>query len=395
MYRRRLSRIHSIDDFRSAARRILPRMVFDYIDGGADSESTVRENRAALDRLRLVPAALVDVRQRSRQVELFGKPSAAPIVIGPTGLLSAFWPDGALHLARAAGRHGIPFVMSNSANVSIEAVAKAGNGRKWFQMYLPHSRDIASDWMVRLAANGFELLELTVDSTVPGQRLRDTRNGFAIPYSWTPRKLLDVALHPEWALRMAPHPVPRPLLTIDGQQGGRRFKTVSEGVGLRLNPGVTWDDVKWLRDKWHGPLVVKGLTDPRAIPAALAAGIDGVVVSNHGGRQLDGGVATIDVLPEFTSGLADKMTVLIDSGFRTGVDILKAVALGARAVQIGRATVYAVATAGEAGADRALSLLEAELDTAMALCGVSALAEITPAWLRRSPANAAWSAPPS
>ena len=376
---RRLARVHSIADFRDAARRVMPRMVFNYVDGGSGSESTLRENEAAFERIRLVSAAPANVAARSQEITLFGRKLPTPLIVAPLGLASSFWTKGELTLARAAAKHGIPFVLSNNASVTLDEAMAAGSGPKWFQLYTPPSRDATKEWARRVKEAGYEAIEVTVDTLVPSRRLRDMRAGFTMPFAWTPRKFLDVALHPEWAARIGPHGAPRPSLMFAlpwGVDGAADMRT-------RLTPALDWDLLRWFRDEWKGTLIVKGLADPRAAKIALDSGMDAVVISNHGGRQLDGAIATIDILPEFVAEVGGKMPILIDSGFRSGTDVVKALALGATAVQLGRAMAYAVATAGEAGAVRALDIVRGELDTAMALCGVARIADLTPALIRR------------
>lgn len=382
---RQLARLHGIADFRDAARRVLPRMVFDYVDGAAGLETTARANRDAFDRVRLVPSGPVDVSRRSTATTLFGAPLALPLLIGPTGLASALWPRGEVALARAAARAGIPFVLANASSVSLEDVRAASDGRQWFQLYLPPERERALPWLDR-ARDRYEAIELTVDTALPGLRNRDMRNTFAMPFRWSAAKLLDIALHPRWACRMAPHgtPLPQLLLTPAGSASGR-FATQGEANRAKLSTSLGWDDVRWLRDQWRGRLLVKGLTDVRHAPQALASGIDGIVISTHGGRQLDGAVSSLEVLPEFVAAIGGRMPILVDSGFRTGSDIAKALALGATAVQIGRPTLYALAVAGEAGVDRALALLAAEFDTAMALCGATDPSKLDAASIRGRP----------
>jgi len=381
---RRLSRIHSIDDFRAAARRALPRMVFDYIDGGAGTESTLRENRAALERVRLVPTAPVDVSRRSQEIELFGRRWSMPVIVAPLGLASAFWPKGELALARAAGRHGIPFVLSNNASVTLEEAATAGDGRKWFQLYVPPSREGTRRWVDSVREAGFDALQITVDTAVPGLRLRDRRRGFSMPFRWTPRRFLDVALHPPYAMRMGRQGIPRPHLMYAIPWAEQEAADPTAMMRNRLTPALDWDLLRWLRDQWKGPLIVKGITDPRQAKNALAAGMDAIVISNHGGRQMDGAVSTIDVLPDFATEIGGRMPILIDSGFRTGTDILKALALGATAVQVGRAAAYALAAAGEDGVHHALALLRAEIDIGMALCGVTTIGALNRDFIRRA-----------
>ncbi len=387
MSSRLLRRAHSIADLRDMARAILPGMVFDALDGGAGAEETLDENRAALRRVGLVPRAPFDVSKRSTAVELFGAPAAFPVAVGPTGLASAFWPNADTALARAAARAGVPFTLSSGAGVTPEEVARTCDGRKWFQLYMPPDRAVVAGWLARVKAAGFELVEVTADAAVPGSRLRDARNGFSMPLRWTPRKAMEIAMRPRWALRLARHGVPVAALKYPPEDGGpvRRTHTRGESLRHRFDPAFDWDAVKWLRDAWKGPLVVKGLSDPRAVEPALAIGIDGIVVSNHGGRQLDGSVASISVLPEFAAAAKGRMTLLVDSGFRSGTDVLKGLALGASAVQVGRATLFGLTVAGEDGAYHALQILRREIDNAMALCGVTAPGQLTPDWVRVRP----------
>jgi (S)-mandelate dehydrogenase len=377
---RRLKHIHAIADFRAAARRILPRMVFDYIDGGAGTESTLIENSAAFERFRLVSAAPADVSKRSLAITLFGRELPMPLIVAPLGLASSFWVKGELALARGAARHGIPWVLSNNASVMLDEAMAAGNGPKWFQLYVPPNREATKTWARLAHEAGFEALQITVDTLVPSRRLRDIRRGFSMPFAWTPAKLFDVATHPDWTRRIGPHGIPRPKLMFAvpwGAEGG------APDMRTRLSPALDWDLIRWFRDEWKKPLMVKGLADPRQAKIALEAGIDAVVISNHGGRQLDGAVATIDILPEFVAEVGGKLPILIDSGFRTGADVVKALALGATAVQIGRPAAWAVATAGEAGVVQAISILKSEIDTAMALCGITRIGDLHPSLIRR------------
>jgi len=371
---------HSIDDLRLAARRVLPRMVFDFADGGAQSESTLHANRAAFERYRLLASGPKDVHSRSTATRLFGAEVKMPLIIGPTGYAGIFWPQGDVALARSAARFGIPFVISHGANVPLEIIAKDGGGRLWLQIYLASLRDRSLQLIRRAQELGFEALEVTVDTAIPGRRLRDIRNGFGMPLTWTPTKLVDVLGHPGWLLRTLRHGIPTPGLME--ASGGKKWATISDFARAQINPAITWEDLKWLRDQWKGILIVKGLLDPEEMPQALAAGYDGVVVSNHGGRQLDGAVSTIDMLCEFVTAAAGRISVLIDSGFRSGTDILRALALGAAGVQVGRPTLYGLAVAGEAGVDRALSIFGQELDIAMALTGLTRPDQATPRLVR-------------
>lgn len=368
---------HSIADLRDLARRALPRMIFDFYDGGADSESTLTGNRAALDAIRLVGSAPVDVSGRSQGTTLFGRPCAMPLIIGPTGLAGAAWPDGDMALARAAGRAGIPFVMSTAGTCSQEEVASAGDGPKWMQLYIFKDRDFSARIVDRAESLGFDAIEVTVDNAVAGKRLRDHRNGFSLPFRWTPAKLAGLFAHPGWALRMARSGPPRLKVMAEGL-GLERMDTIAELMQSQFDPSIGWDDIARLRDRWKKPLIVKGLLDPAHVARAIGVGVDGLVVSNHGGRQLDGAVASVDVLPQFVAEARGRLTLLIDSGFRSGVDIARALALGADAVQVGRATLYALAAGGEEAVHHALGLLKAELDVAQALMGARRISDFHP-----------------
>lgn len=383
MKNRRLRRAHTIADLRNEARRVLPPMVFDTLEGGAGSEETLRENRDALRRVRLVPRAPVNVSKRQTETKLFGKTADFPMAIGPTGLASAFWPNADIALSRAAARAGIPFVMSSGASVTPEELARACDGRKWFQLYMPPDRDVAKSWIDRVAAAGFELIEVTVDGAVPGFRARDARNGFSMPLRWTPAKAWQVATKPGWAMRVARTGVPVAALRYppDGTKP-KRMNTRGESLSGRFDAAFDWEGVKWLRDQWKGPLVLKGVTDPGSVEPALSIGLDGIVVSNHGGRQLDGSVAPMAMLPEFVEAAQNRLTLLVDGGMLTGTDVLKALALGAKGVQIGRATLYGLTVAGEDGAFHALQLFRKEIDNAMALCGVTAPDQLTREFIR-------------
>lgn len=380
------SPVHSIAEYRERARRALPKMIFDFFDGGADGENTLRHNRAALDARRLVGSAPVDVGSRSQEVRLFGRTHAMPLVIGPTGLASAAWPDGDVALARAAGRAGIPFVMSTAGTCTQEQVAAAGTGSKWMQLYIFKDRAFSARIVDKADALGFEAIEVTVDNAVAGKRLRDHRNGFSLPLRWTPAKVASLIAHPGWSLRMARAGEPQLKVMAEGL-GLARTDTIAELMQSQFDPSIGWDDIARLRDRWKKPLIVKGLMDAAHVARALAIGVDGLVISNHGGRQLDGAVSPIEVLPDFVSEAGGRLTLLIDSGFRTGVDIARAMALGADAVQVGRATLYALAAGGEAAVYHALGILKSELDVAQALLGASSIKDFHPRMIRCTDGN--------
>lgn len=366
----------SIGDLRELARRRLPRMVFDYIDGAAGEEETARRNQAAFQRVLLKPEVLVDVSTLSTATRLFGHDVAMPIVVGPTGLNGAAWEDGDLCLARAAAHANIPFVMSTAATVGMRDMDTAAGPLRWFQLYMLKDRGLVREFLQQIASYRFNVLELTVDTAVGGRRNRDIRNGFTLPFRWTLANLFDGARHWRWSLQMVRHGVPSLQVFADLLGSAARGSTISEVMQQQISASFTWNDIAWLREQWQGVLVLKGLGAPEHARLARKVGVDGAVVSNHGGRQLDGAGSTIEALPAFRESAADAMTVLVDSGIRSGVDVAKAIALGADGVQLGRATLYGLAARGEAGVARALEILGHELDSTMALCGARTVTEM-------------------
>ncbi|GAA5232862.1 alpha-hydroxy-acid oxidizing protein [Verticiella sediminum] len=365
----------SIADLRRLAQRRLPRMVFDYLDGGAEDEVSLRANRAAFEALRLQPRLLRDASVRDPRVNLFGREWAMPVAVAPVGLAGVFWPQGDLHTARAAGRAGVPFILSTASSVSLEDVARgAPDTELWFQLYVI-SRRIADALVERALAAGYRTLVLTIDVPVSGYRERDLRNGFAQPFRVTPRTVLDVARHPGWLWRMARHGSPQlaNLATVDAADAESQAALLKR----QMDASFDWHALARLRERWPHRLLVKGVLHPDDARDAFALGVDGLVLSNHGGRQLDGALGALDLLPR-VAALAGGRPVLVDGGVRRGVDVLRALALGASGVLLGRAVQYGLAAGGEAGAGRALALLREELDRAMALCALRQISEIGP-----------------
>lgn len=371
-----LERAACIDDLRALARRNLPTMVFDYIDGAAGSETTAARNRYALEQVLLKPEILIDLTDRTLSSALFGQSVEMPIIIGPTGLNGAYWPKGDLCLARAAKSANIPFVMSTAATVGLDEMSRAAGELRWFQLYMLKDRALVEALLDRLMAHDFQVLELTVDTPIAGRRNRDIRNGFSMPFRWTLRNFVDTACHPAWALSMLR--VGQPILQLFSEAVGAlpRGKTISEVMQQQISGSFTWTDLAWLRNHWKGKLVLKGISSADHVLRALECGVDGVVVSNHGGRQLEGGEASIEYLPPVVKAADRQCTVLIDSGFRSGIDVAKAIALGADGVQLGRAALYALAAGGEVGVQHALKILAAELEQGMALCGACSIAQL-------------------
>ena len=369
---------YSIEDLRRQARRRLPRAVFDFIDGGAEDEITLRDNRAAFARLRLAPKVLRDVSQIDTGTTILGAPSRLPIAVAPTGVVGFGWRGGDIAIARAAAACGIPYCLSTSATASIERIADAAPGRLWFQAYFFLDREFTFGLIERARKAGYEALMVTADLPVGGKRERDYRNDFSVPFRFTARNMLDFASRPAWALDMLLNGVPA-LENLAGlAEPGAGAAKLASSVGRNHDAALDWEVLKRVRDRWPGKLLVKGVSRADDAERAVAAGCDGVIVSNHGGRQLDGAVASLDALPDVVRAVGGKASVLMDGGVRRGVDVVKALACGAQAVLVGRATLYGVCAAGEAGATRALEILGDELVRAMQLCGARNVSEIGP-----------------
>ena len=371
-----LARAISIEDLRRMARQRLPRAVFDFFDGGAEDETSLRGNRAAFERVRLLPRVLVDVAKVDPASELLGGPSALPLAIAPTGGIGAGRAEAELMLARAARAAGVPFTLATPSGVALERIAAEAGGRLWFQLYVVRDRAFREKLVERAKRAGFEALLVTVDLPVSGKRERDPRNGFVTPFKPNWRNSRDVWRKPAWLLGVARHGLPQ-MVHFEGYKFSDVTATdLATAVGREMDASFAWDDLKRLRELWPGKLLLKGVERPDDAERAAAMGCDGLVVSNHGGRQLDGAAATLDALPAVAAAVGTRMAVLLDGGVRRGVDLLKARALGAQGVLVGRATLFGVMAAGEAGARHALGILANEYERAMRLCGVRATREI-------------------
>jgi len=379
-----VSRVINIEDMRRIAKRRLPRAIFDFFDGGAEDEVTLRENCSAFQRIRLLPKVLVNVAEVDMRTTVFGREMPFPIAIAPTGGISAGRIGAEILLARAAKAYGIPFTMATPSAVSIERLANEVGGRLWFQLYAVRDKAFREKLVERAKNSGYEALLLTVDLPVSGKRERDPRNGFHTPYSPNWRNSRDVIFKPAWALEMLRHGLPG-MANLEGYKFSTPKGTdIVTAVGREMDAALDWEYVKRLREIWPGKLLMKGVERPDDAETAAAIGCDGIVVSNHGGRQLDGAAATLDALPAIANAVGKKMTVLLDGGVRRGGDVLKARALGAQAVLCGRATLFGVMAGGEPGARRSLEILSSELERAMKLCGVRSVAEIGPQLLAAS-----------
>jgi len=373
-----VARAWSIDDLRRLAKRRLPRAVFDFIDGGAETESTLRANRAAFERVRFLPRVLIDVSKVDTSTTILGGPSKLPIAIAPTGAVGFGRRGGDIAIARAAAAFGIPYTLSTTATTSIERIAREAPGRLWFQVYVFKRRDFTLGLIERARAADYEAIVVTVDLAVGGKRERDMRNDFSVPFRFTRRNLLDFATRPGWALDMLTRGMPVMENLAGFENEAASSAAIAASVGRNMDPSFDWDGLKAIRDKWPRKLIVKGVERADDTERLAAMGCDGVIVSNHGGRQLDGACATLDALPAVARAAGKRLSVFVDGGVRRGGDAVKAVALGAEAAMIGRATLFGACAGGEPGAVRALEILRDELVRTMQLCGVTRVGAIGP-----------------
>jgi L-lactate dehydrogenase (cytochrome) len=370
---RRLARAASIPDLRLLARRRAPRAVFDYTDGGAGDEISLRRSRAAFARVEFQPRVLQDVSEIDTTTTILGAPAALPFVLAPTGFTRMMHTEGEAAVGRAAERAGVPYALSTMGTTSIERLAAdCPKTRRWFQLYLWRDRAASRDLVARAQEAGYEALVLTVDTPVAGARLRDVRNGLTLPPSLSARTFAEGALHARWWFD---------LLTTEPLEFAslNRFDgTVAELVGQVFDPALTMQDLVWLRENWSGPLVVKGITTVADARAVVDAGADAVVVSNHGGRQLDRAPTPFEQLPAVVDAIGDKAEVYVDGGVMSGGDVVAAVALGARAVLVGRAYLYGLMAGGERGVTRAAEILAKEVAGTLALLGVTRVVDLRP-----------------
>ena len=366
-------------DYRELARRRLPRQLFDYIDGGAYEEATMRANVADLEGVLLRQVVMRDVSVRDPAVEVLGQRLALPIVLAPVGLAGMLARRAEVQAARAAEAAGVPFVESTVSISSVEEVAEATSTAPWFQLYVMRDRSYAEDLMARAQSVGSPVLIVTIDLAVVGARHRDTRNAVVgEPSAWAKlRRGLDLASHPRWIASVALGGRPLTFGNLEkAVPGARSPSAFSDWVDAQFDPSVTWEDVAWVRENWPGRLAAKGVLDPEDARRAANAGVDGVVVSNHGGRQLDSVSSTARALPAIVDAVGDEVEMLVDGGVRTGLDVVKMIALGARAVLVGRPWAWAVAARGEAGVRHMLEVMKADIDTALALTGQTSIAAV-------------------
>lgn len=365
--------ILSIDDLRKLAKKRLPRAIFDYAAGGAYEERTLLRNTVDLDAMTFRQRVMIDVSNVSLDTTLLGQLVSMPLAIGPTGLAGLFHADGEILAARAAAACGIPYCMSTMSICSIEDVRAATQRPFWFQQYLMKDRGFNLELIQRAAAAQCSALMLTLDLQVLGERRRDPRNGLTIPPRLTLRNALDIATKPVWALKVL-FGKRRSFGNLMGRIGGQSgIGTLAEWTATQFDASANWRDVEWVRSRWPGKLILKGVLDAEDARLGVAAGADAIVVSNHGGRQLDGAPSSISVLREVVEAVDGRCEVMFDGGIRSGQDIAKALALGARGALIGRSFLYALAAAGEAGVIKAVEIMRKELSVTLALTGTSTI----------------------
>ncbi|MHB1110994.1 MAG: alpha-hydroxy acid oxidase [Devosia sp.] len=364
-----LDRLLTIDDLKRRAKRRVPKMFFDYADSGAWTEGTYRANEEDFGKIKFRQRVAVNLENRSLATTMLGQPVSMPVALAPTGLTGMQIADGEIKAARAAEKFGVPFTLSTMSICSIEDIAENTEKPFWFQLYVMRDRKFIERLIDRARAAKCSALVLTMDLQILGQRHKDLRNGLSAPPKFTPRFVFEMAIKPRWALGMLGTRRHTFRNIVGHVESAGDLSSLSVWTNSQFDPTLNWKDVGWIKDRFGGPVIVKGVLDPEDARLAVSAGADAIIVSNHGGRQLDGAPSTIQVLPEIVDAVGDRTEVLFDSGIRSGQDVLKALALGAKGTFIGRAFLYGLGAGGQAGVTRALSIIRNETDTTMALLG--------------------------
>ena len=367
----------NIDDMRSLARKRLPKTVFEFIDGGAQDEISLRANRADFERYAFRTRTLTDISTRDISTSILGQRSAAPLILAPTGLAGLLSRRGELSASRAAAQAGVPYCLSTMATTSIEDIAKSSDVTRWFQLYVLRDRGLTKTFIDRAKATGCTALVLTVDTKMQGPRERDMRNGFTVPPKFTLGTMLDFALHFRWLMDVGLGPKIA-FRNFEGTAAqATDAVTITQFIANQYDLSVNYKDLEWFKNTWGGPVAVKGILTGEDARRACDHGADAIIVSNHGGRQLDGAISAISALPEVVAAVGERAEVILDGGVRRGSDVIKALCLGASSCMIGRAWLYGLAAGGEAGVARSLDILIKEIDLAMALLGRTSLNELS------------------
>ncbi len=375
----------AIKDYRDLARRRLSRFAFDYLEGGAEDGRTLARNAACWGNVTFQPRAMVDVTHIDTSTRLFGRSQSLPVFVGPTGLNGLYWPKAEGVLARAAHTAGVPFVMSTASTSLFEEVRDASPGDLWLQLYVQKDRRIAESMMARAQAVGFSALMLTVDTMVHGKRDHDVRNGFRMPVPWTPRLLADLMAHPRWCLRMLRQGGAPQLVNLAQSAGvAANIQKQAAAMSREMDMALCWQDLSWVRRHWKGPIIVKGLLTVNDALLAMNAGADGIVISNHGGRQLECAPAPLDQLPAIADAVHGKMHIFVDGGVRRGSDVAKALALGAKAVLLGRAPLYGLASRGPQGVTEVLNIVRTEFETTLRLLGATSATRLDASFIQKN-----------
>lgn len=371
-----MSTVLEIADLKRLAQRRVPKMFFDYADSGAWTESTYRANESDFAKIKLRQRVLVDMTDRSLASTMIGQNVAMPVALSPTGLAGMQHADGEILAAQAAAEFGVPFTLSTMSICSIEDVAEATKKPFWFQLYVMKDRDFVRNLIERAKAAGCSALVLTLDLQILGQRHKDLRNGLSAPPKFTPKHIWQMMTRPQWCLGMM-GTQRRTFRNIAGHaKGVSDLSSLSSWTAEQFDPKLNWDDVEWIKNLWGGPLILKGILDEEDALMAAKTGADAIIVSNHGGRQLDGAPSSISMLPRIVDAVGDKVEIHLDGGIRSGQDVLKAVALGAKGTYIGRPFLYGLGAMGKAGVTKALEIIAREADVTMALCGKRRITDV-------------------
>ena len=371
-----MKHITCIEDLRQLHKRRVPKAFFDYADGGSYTENTLRANSDDLQQIKFRQRILVDVSKRDLSTTILGEPSTLPLILAPVGLLGMQHGDGEIHACRAAQAAGIPFTQSTMSICSIEDIAAAVDKPFWFQLYVMKDRGFIKALIERAIAAKCSALVLTVDLQVNGQRHQDIKNGMTVPPEWSLSKLVDFASKPAWVSGVLRGKRKTFGNLMGHLKGSDNITALASWIGTQFDTTLNWKDLDWIRSIWPGKLVLKGILDVEDAEIAAKTGAQALVVSNHGGRQLDGAPSSIEVLPEIADAVGDKIEVMFDGGIRSGQDVMRALALGAKSCMIGRAYAYGLGAGGQAGVAKAIDIIKNELNTTMGLCGINTIAEI-------------------